>query len=40
MSEIIEVAVTNAKLKEYGYDSSYEFERRLAEFRKENGGER
>ena len=31
MSEIIEVAVTNLKLKEMGYDSSYEFEARLNE---------
>lgn len=31
MAEIIEVAVTNLKLKEFGYDSSYEFEARLNE---------
>lgn len=33
MSEIIEVAVTNFKLKEYGYDTAANFERRLSEFR-------
>ena len=33
MSEIVEVAVTNLKLKEYGFDSSYEFEKRLEEYR-------
>lgn len=31
MAEIIEVAVTNLKLKQFGYDSSYEFENRLKE---------
>lgn len=29
MSEIIETAVTNFKLKDYGYDTGYEFQRRL-----------
>ena len=31
MSEIIETAVTNYKLKDYGYDTGYEFQRRLEE---------
>lgn len=31
MSEIVETAVTNYKLKDYGYDTGYEFQRRLAE---------
>ncbi len=29
MSEIIEAAVTNFKLKDYGYDTGYEFQKRL-----------
>ena len=33
MSDIIETAVTNYKLKDYGYDTAYEFQRRLAEIR-------
>lgn len=37
VSDIIEVAVTNFKLKKNGYDSTYEFEERLNELlRKEN----
>lgn len=31
MAEIIEAAVTNFKLKRYGYDSAYEFEKRMRE---------
>ncbi len=31
LAEIIEVAVTNYKLKQFGYDSSYEFDNRLNE---------
>lgn len=31
MAEIIEAAVTNFKLKAYGYDSAYEFEKRVKE---------
>ena len=31
VAEIIEVAVTNLKLKQFGYDSSFEFENRLNE---------
>lgn len=31
MSDIIEAAVTNFKLKDYGYDTGYEFQRRLTE---------
>ena len=31
MAEIIEVAVTNFKLKDYGYDTGYEFQKRLSE---------
>jgi HPr kinase/phosphorylase len=31
MAEIIEAAVTNYKLKDYGYDTGYEFQRRLSE---------
>ena len=31
MSEIIETAVTNFKLKDYGYDTGYEFQKRLSE---------
>jgi HPr kinase/phosphorylase len=33
MAEVIEVAVTNFKLKAYGYDSAYQFEKKLEEFR-------
>lgn len=33
IAEVIEVAITNLKLKESGYDSAYEFEKRLTEFR-------
>lgn len=39
MAQIIETAVTNAKLKNYGYDSSYEFQKRFIELgRKMRGG--
>lgn len=31
MSEIIEAAVTNYKLKDFGYDTGYEFQKRLSE---------
>ncbi len=31
MSDIIEAAVTNFKLKDFGYDTGYEFQRRLVE---------
>lgn len=31
MSEIVETAVTNFKLKDYGYDTGYEFQKRLSE---------
>lgn len=31
MAQIIETAVTNIKLKDYGYDSSYEFQKRFME---------
>ncbi|HBD06447.1 MAG TPA: HPr(Ser) kinase/phosphatase [Firmicutes bacterium] len=38
--EIIEVAVTNFKLKESGYDSSYEFEKRLIEIQESKKSKR
>lgn len=38
MAEIIEVAVTNFKLKETGYDSAFEFEKRLREMQESKGG--
>lgn len=31
MSEIVETAVTNFKLKDFGYDTGYEFQKRLSE---------
>lgn len=31
MSEIVETAVTNYKLKDFGYDTGYEFQKRLSE---------
>ncbi len=31
MAEIVEAAVTNFKLKDYGYDSAFEFEKRMQE---------
>lgn len=34
IAEVIEVAITNFKLKEYGFDTSKEFEKRLENFRK------
>ncbi|MCI2068135.1 MAG: HPr(Ser) kinase/phosphatase [Bacilli bacterium] len=34
MAEVIEVAVTNYKLKDYGFDSAAEFEKRMDESRK------
>lgn len=40
MAQIIEAAVTNFKLKDYGYDSSYEFQRRFLEINRRNGGGR
>lgn len=39
IAELVEVAVTNFKLKESGFDSAYEFERRLREIRESRGGE-
>jgi HPr kinase/phosphorylase len=33
IAEVIEVAITNLKLKEYGFDSAYELEKKLTEFR-------
>ena len=36
MAEIIEAAVTNFKLKRYGYDSAYEFEKRIRELSKKD----
>lgn len=38
MAEIIEVAVTNLKLKDDGIDSSFEFENRMNELLKKKGG--
>lgn len=40
MAQIIEAAVTNFKLKDYGYDSSYEFQRRFMEINRRNNGGR
>ena len=40
MAQIIEAAVTNFKLKDYGYDSSYEFQRRFMEINRRNSGGR
>ncbi len=40
MSDIIETAVTNYKLKDDGYDTGYEFQRRLAEIRERRERER
>jgi len=40
MAQIIETAITNLKLKDFGYDSSYEFQRRFMELgRKTRNGE-
>lgn len=39
IAEIIEVAVTNLKLKQYGYDSSFEFENRLNELLSQKKGD-
>lgn len=36
MAQIIETAVTNAKLKNYGYDSAYEFQKRFVELANKN----
>lgn len=38
MAQIIEAAVTNFKLKDYGYDSSYEFQRRFMEINRRKTG--
>ena len=38
MAEIIEAAVTNFKLKRYGYDSAYEFEKRVRELSSKKEG--
>lgn len=40
MSDIIEAAVTNFKLKDYGYDTGYEFQRRLVELQERRETER
>jgi HPr kinase/phosphorylase len=40
MAEIIEAAVTNFKLKDYGYDTGYEFQRRLAELQEKHENEK
>ena len=40
MSDIIEAAVTNFKLKDYGYDTGYEFQRRLTELQEKKRLER
>ncbi|MFA6829395.1 MAG: HPr(Ser) kinase/phosphatase [Bacilli bacterium] len=40
MAEIVEVAVTNFKLKDFGYDTGYEFQRRLAEIQERRLQER
>ncbi|MCI1735017.1 MAG: HPr(Ser) kinase/phosphatase [Bacilli bacterium] len=40
MAEIIEAAVTNYKLKDYGYDTGYEFQRRLTEIQERRMMER
>ena len=40
MAEIIEAAVTNYKLKDYGYDTGYEFQRRLSELQEKREMER
>ena len=40
MAQIIETAVTNIKLKEYGYDSSYEFQKRFMELGRKTRGEK
>ena len=40
MSDIIEAAVTNFKLKDYGYDTGYEFQKRLSELQQKRELER
>ncbi len=40
MSDIIEAAVTNFKLKDYGYDTGYEFQKRLSELQQKREMER
>ncbi len=39
MAQIIETAVTNTKLKNYGYDSAYEFQKRFIELGRRARGE-
>ena len=39
MTEIIEAAVTNFKLKDYGYDTGYEFEKRLSKIQNRKNAE-
>jgi HPr kinase/phosphorylase len=40
MAEIVEAAVTNFKLKDFGYDTGYEFQRRLSELQERRMNER
>ncbi len=40
MAQIIETAVTNLKLKDYGYDSSYEFQKRFMELGRKTRGDK
>ncbi|MFA6624462.1 MAG: HPr(Ser) kinase/phosphatase [Bacilli bacterium] len=40
MAEIIEAAVTNFKLKDFGYDTGYEFQRRLSEIQEKHAFEK
>lgn len=40
MAEIVEAAVTNYKLKDYGYDTGYEFQRRLTEIQERRMSEK
>ena len=40
MAQIIETAVTNLKLKNYGYDSSYEFQKRFMEIGRRARGDK
>lgn len=39
MAQIIETAITNLKLKDFGYDSSYEFQKRFMELGRKSRGE-
>ncbi|MCH3966519.1 MAG: HPr(Ser) kinase/phosphatase [Bacilli bacterium] len=40
MAEIIEAAVTNYKLKDFGYDTGYEFQKRLGEIQEKRQSEK